>query len=192
MEKNSMLNSALEVENANDFSIALGAGEILLGRIEAIDDAGNALVSFLNIQVQQTIALTTIPILPQHIGREVALMFTQGIESKPIIMGLIHSPLQQVLENVIANTKVSGDEDELVFSEVSNKVEKYALKSLHQNSIYIDGKQVIMEGQEEIVLRCGESSITLSKNGKISIRGKYLLSRSSGVNRILGGAVQIN
>ncbi|HTF98487.1 MAG TPA: DUF6484 domain-containing protein [Cellvibrio sp.] len=183
----------MEVENANDVSIALGAGEILLGRIEAIDDAGNALVSLPQMQFfQQTIALATIPILPQHIGRQVALMFTQGTESKPIIMGLIYSPLQQVLENVIANTKIVGDEDEVVFSEVPAKTEKEFSKSSSENAVYIDGKQIIMEGQEEIVLRCGDASITLNKNGKISIRGKYLLSRATGVNRILGGSVQVN
>lgn len=193
MKKNSILDSTLEVENANDVSIALGAGEILLGRIEAIDDAGNALVSLPQMQFfQQTIALATIPILPQHIGRQVALMFTQGTESKPIIMGLIYSPLQQVLENVIANTKIVGDEDEVVFSEVPAKTEKEFSKSSSENAVYIDGKQIIMEGQEEIVLRCGDASITLNKNGKISIRGKYLLSRATGVNRILGGSVQVN
>ena len=45
---------------------------------------------------------------------------------------------------------------------------------------------------EEIVLSCGESSITLTRAGKILIRGKYVLSRSSGVNRIKGGSIQLN
>jgi uncharacterized protein (DUF2345 family) len=46
--------------------------------------------------------------------------------------------------------------------------------------------------QKQITLRCGESSITLTAAGKIIIRGKYIVSRSSGVQRIKGGAVQIN
>ena len=46
--------------------------------------------------------------------------------------------------------------------------------------------------ESEIVLRCGEASITLTRAGKVLIRGTYLLSRSSGVNRIKGGSVQIN
>ena len=50
----------------------------------------------------------------------------------------------------------------------------------------------MIEGKEEIELKCGESSIVLTKAGKILIRGKYLLSRSSGVNRIMGGSVQVN
>jgi hypothetical protein len=56
----------------------------------------------------------------------------------------------------------------------------------------IDGKRVTFDAREEIVLRCGKASITLTKAGKVLIRGAYLLNRSSGVNRIKGGSVQIN
>ncbi len=55
-----------------------------------------------------------------------------------------------------------------------------------------DGERLVFEADKEIVLRCGESSITLTRAGKILIKGAYVLSRSSGVNRILGGSVQIN
>jgi hypothetical protein len=55
-----------------------------------------------------------------------------------------------------------------------------------------DGEQLVFSADKEIVLRCGRSSITLTRAGKVLIRGAYLLSRSSGVNRIKGGSVQIN
>lgn len=55
-----------------------------------------------------------------------------------------------------------------------------------------DKRRVEINADEEIVLRCGESSITLTRAGKIILRGAYLLSRSSGVNRIVGGSVEIN
>ena len=55
-----------------------------------------------------------------------------------------------------------------------------------------DGRRVEIAAEEEIVLKCGESSITLTRAGKIIIRGAYVLSRSSGVNRIQGGSVEIN
>ncbi len=51
---------------------------------------------------------------------------------------------------------------------------------------------ILIEADKEITLRCGASSITLTRAGKIIVRGKYLSSRSSGVNRIKGGSVQIN
>ena len=37
-----------------------------------------------------------------------------------------------------------------------------------------------------------KASITLTSAGKILLRGAYILNRSSGVNRIKGGSVQIN
>jgi len=56
----------------------------------------------------------------------------------------------------------------------------------------LDGEQLVLTADREIVLRCGEASITLTRAGKVLIRGTYLLSRSSGANRIKGGSVQIN
>jgi hypothetical protein len=58
--------------------------------------------------------------------------------------------------------------------------------------VKIDGETVTFEAKKEIVLRCGKASVTLTKAGKVLIRGAYLLNRSSGVNRIKGGSVQIN
>jgi hypothetical protein len=56
----------------------------------------------------------------------------------------------------------------------------------------VDGKKVMLTGEEEVTLRCGKASITLTKAGKVLITGDYLVSRSRGVNRIKGGSVQIN
>lgn len=55
-----------------------------------------------------------------------------------------------------------------------------------------DGRRVEISAEQEIVLRCGEASITLTRAGKVLIRGAYVLSRSSGTNRIQGGSVEIN
>ncbi|MDQ2695985.1 MAG: DUF6484 domain-containing protein [Pseudomonadota bacterium] len=56
----------------------------------------------------------------------------------------------------------------------------------------VDGGRLVLTAEREIVLRCGKASITLTRDGKVLIRGAYLLSRSSGANRIRGGSVQIN
>lgn len=55
-----------------------------------------------------------------------------------------------------------------------------------------DGERLEIRAEKEIVLSCGAASITLTRAGKILIRGAYVLSRSSGVHRIQGGSVQIN
>jgi hypothetical protein len=56
----------------------------------------------------------------------------------------------------------------------------------------VDGKRVTLTGHDEVTLRCGKASITLTRAGKVLIKGEYVLSRSGGINRIKGGAVQIN
>ena len=49
-----------------------------------------------------------------------------------------------------------------------------------------------LTAEREIVLRCGKASITLTRAGKVLIRGEYIFSRSTGVNKIKGGSVQLN
>jgi hypothetical protein len=58
--------------------------------------------------------------------------------------------------------------------------------------VTLDEDTLILSAKKEVVIRCGKASITLTNAGKVLIRGAYLLSRSSGVNRIKGGSVQIN
>lgn len=56
----------------------------------------------------------------------------------------------------------------------------------------VDGKRVVLTGEEQVELRCGEASIVLTKDGKLVIRGAYVETRARGTNRIKGGSVQIN
>ncbi len=56
----------------------------------------------------------------------------------------------------------------------------------------VDGKRVLVEGDQEVVLRCGESSITLRRDGKVILRGAYIETTAKGLNRIRGGSVKIN
>jgi len=56
----------------------------------------------------------------------------------------------------------------------------------------VDGKRVHVTASDEIVLVCGEASITLRRNGRVVIRGAYVETRARGTNRIKGGNVRIN
>lgn len=56
----------------------------------------------------------------------------------------------------------------------------------------LDGERLVLSAKQEIVLECGRASITLTRAGKVLIRGTYLSSRSSGVHRIKGASVDIN
>ncbi|ADO68917.1 DUF5107 domain-containing protein [Stigmatella aurantiaca] len=45
---------------------------------------------------------------------------------------------------------------------------------------HVDGKRVVIDGQDEIVLRCGQASITLRRNqrpGRHSVRGLRVLEK---------------
>jgi hypothetical protein len=53
-------------------------------------------------------------------------------------------------------------------------------------------ERLVFEAGREIVLRCGRASITLTRAGKVLIRGAYVSSRASGVQRIKGASIQIN
>ena len=70
---------------------------------------------------------------------------------------------------------------------VSMTIQRHAL-----DDVRLDGRTLTFDAREQIVLRCGKSSITLTRAGKVLIRGTYLSTQASGVNRIKGGSVQIN
>jgi hypothetical protein len=53
-------------------------------------------------------------------------------------------------------------------------------------------ESIVLEAQQEIALRCGQSSLTLRRDGKIVLRGRDVVSRASRRNKIRGGSVDIN
>lgn len=52
--------------------------------------------------------------------------------------------------------------------------------------------ELLFTARRKITLQCGQASITLHPNGKIVLRGQYILSAAEGTNRIVGGQVEIN
>jgi hypothetical protein len=58
--------------------------------------------------------------------------------------------------------------------------------------IEADGEKLILEARREVTLRCGKASIHLTADGRVTIRGTQVLSRSDGPNRVQGASVQLN
>ncbi|WP_343647970.1 hypothetical protein [Enterobacter sp.] len=52
--------------------------------------------------------------------------------------------------------------------------------------------ELLFSSDKKISLICGKSSITLYPNGKIVLKGDYILSDAEGVNRLAGGRIDIN
>jgi len=102
-----------------------------------------------------------------------ALLFEQGDARRPVLVGLV-----QTIPEVFGGR----DADALRDGGASDFPEE----------VEVDGRRLVLSGKEEVVIRCGKASITLRANGRVQIKGDYVLSHSQGVNRIRGGSVQIN
>jgi hypothetical protein len=109
------------------------------------------------------VARRSIDLSGQHIGHEIVLMFENGDPLRPIVIGLLRG-----------QSDTSG------------------LGESAQVDVDADGERMIVSVKEELVLRCGKASITLTKSGKVLIEGTSVLSRATGTNRIKGGSIQLN
>jgi phage gp45-like len=96
-------------------------------------------------------------------GAIVALVFEDGDEDRAIVLGPLHG---------------MGDAAGLAEGD--------------RPQVRVAGRAIVLDAEDEVILRCGPATVHLKKDGTVAIRGAKLLSRASGVNRIKGGAVQIN
>jgi hypothetical protein len=148
---------------------------VRVGTLAGLDQPGLAMVNFPENPAGEPIsARSTLNLSPEDLGRPAVLMFEEGSPARPIILGLLENERE-------AQAAPIGEEPTADTVEFDSPL-----------WIEADGQRVVVEAQEELVLRCGKASITLTKAGKVLIRGAYVSSRSSGVNRIKGGSVQIN
>jgi hypothetical protein len=108
-------------------------------------------------------ARTAIPLLRELIGSTVVVLFDHGDVRRPIVIGVLQKARAASAEPAPPLVSIQSDDQRLVLS-----------------------------AEREIELRCGDASITLTRAGKVLIRGKYVLSHSSGYNKIKGAAVDIN
>lgn len=140
---------------------------VITGRLLALTDQGSAAwVTFPGQPGHEALrARATVDLHGAHIGHEVVLMFEAGDVRRPIVMGVVRDVGQTAWPSENAPATVDVD---------------------------VDGQRMVVTAREQLVLRCGEASITLTKAGKVLIDGTYVLTRSSGVNRVKGGSVQLN
>ena len=138
---------------------------VVVGRLLALTDEGRTpLVRFDGQFAQAAVrARSTVDLQGAHIGEQVVLMFEQGDPASPIVMGVLQGPEAGSREGRSDTVQVEAD-----------------------------GDRLIVGARDQLVLRCGKARITLTKAGKVLIEGTYVLSRSSGVNRVKGGSVQLN
>ena len=154
-------------------SAATNAHGAQLGRIDGVDSSGNIAVSFPGSSQSHTaklaVALDAAQLHHAVESRQaVVLVFENADPAKPIIVGLVTAT-----PTVETATSESAKTIDIIEADV-------------------DGRRVKLIGKDEIVLECGQASITLRRNGRIVIRGTHIESDSDGANRIKGGQVRIN
>ena len=139
-----------------------------VGRVIDIPSAGYLLVqmeSRQTLRARMAAALATKR--PEYlVGQDVVLLFENNDPDRPIAI----ARLQPAVDFA---TALQASEDDEVEARV-------------------DGEKVLIQAKEKLELRVGKASIVIDANGKITIRGANLLSRSTGPIRIKGGHVEIN
>jgi hypothetical protein len=139
---------------------------VAVARFAGFDLEDRALVTDLPQRPGQIVAArSTVPLRVAMIGAQAVVMFDEGDATRPLILGLIQEHGE------------SG---------------RTASAAPQQWEAEADGERCLIAAEREIVLRCGDASITLTRAGKVIIRGNYIVSRSSGCNKIKGAAVEIN
>ena len=129
--------------------------EVVVGTLAGINDSGEPLVRHpLDPSGRVLLARTTVPIVPEQVDREVVLAFESSDLGKPIVLGVLRLPDGQ-----------EPSEPRVVPPTVIQPIVQATL----------DGEQLVLTAQNEIVLRCGKASLTLTRAGKVLIRGTYLL-----------------
>lgn len=163
--KSSKIDEPAEIEPAVPPALLAPLSEVTIGRVVGFANDSPLVDYPANPAGAPLPALATASVPADTAGRAVAMLFIEGDPARPLILGLVR-----------------GNESGTQQTEESPAPVPARL----------DGETVTLTAERELVLKCGRASITLTRAGKVLIRGAYLLSRSSGANRIKGGSVQIN
>lgn len=98
-----------------------------------------------------------------HIGQDVVLGFEHQDPTLPIVLGLLQGQAGWPLPTMPRQVTVEAD-----------------------------GQRMLVTAQQELVLRCGKSSISLRADGRVEIRGVTVSTEATAANHIRGGSVELN
>lgn len=145
-------------------------GDVRVGRIVDVQQ-GRPFVEFdaagPGSRVLARVAMAGLRDTPEAVlrGHPVLLVLENGDAALPIVVGLVSDVLPG------SPSPLTGD---------------------GEGSFELNGKRLSFEGREEVVLRCGQASITLRADGQVVVKGTRLMSRASETNKVRGATVLIN
>jgi len=148
-----------------------------IGKVVSVQP-GRVLVEFQGNTRGPLAARLAASLAPDELARaareqpDAVLLFADGDPTRPILVNLLQpESLSPLTDNLLAELPTAHTE---------------------QKEVLVDGRRIILEGSDEVVLRCGKASLTLRRNGQIVLRGVNIRSDADEVHRIRGGTVQIN
>lgn len=136
-------------------------------------------------------SLSPSPIRGHRVGR---LVRFEGGQPVVELDGVLERPVVARMTSPPPLGAAPGAEVLLVFEEErpDRPIVVGWLRSADSAEVHVDGTRIELTAADEVVLRCGEASLTLRRNGRVVLRGAYVETRARGVNRIRGGSVSIN
>jgi hypothetical protein len=162
-----MTETIKKLNHFNDSSMDRFPVQPVIARLKASHDPKEILVEWDGFEPKPARLLSSVNrselLKNAAYGHEVLVMFVQGNPDEPVILGVM-----------------------------DNGLEEYEIMQDGPVDVLIDGERVVIRAETEMVFTCGEGSIILQKDGKIEVKGKNVLSRAYGVNKIKGGHVQLN
>lgn len=158
------------VRSVNPLHALAASGDVRVGRIVDVQQ-GRPYVEFgaagSGSRVLARVAMTGQHDTPDAMlrGHPVLLVLENGDATLPIIVGLVSDVLPGSRSPLAADS---------------------------EDGFELNGKRLSFEGREEVVLRCGQASITLRADGQVVVKGTRLMSRASETNKVRGATVLIN
>ena len=146
---------------------------VVIATVQGVSPDGRPLVQWpaggetTEPRAAQTAWMEHAPDWPACVGKRVIVGFANGHPAQPILLGLLDKPA--LPED---DTGHPSAEAEATGTDMPETLR--------------------IESTRELVLECGKARISLRADGRIIILGGYVVSRSTGVNKIKGGSVQVN
>ena len=163
-------NPAATVETATAAATTAAGGlNVKVARLVAGSVPGKLIVDFDGNPHDPLATARTVVALDQRaldeaiaVRRMAVLLFENGDARLPIVVGLVSADPGASLLSALLAPAPSAPAPQPVMAPAAPVEAR------------VDGKRIVVEGQEEVVLKCGEASITLKRDGKLILRGAYV------------------
>lgn len=145
----------------------------VLGRVVQVARSGTVLVDFEANQLGHLPALLTHRFVQSAravgdlVGHRVLLTFVNGQADQPVISDLVLDCLAPKLVEALPGSD-------------------------RHRTLELSARHVRIEADGGLELRCGKSCIELCPDGRVSVRGEYLVTKSRGAQVIKGSAIKLN